>query len=165
MSYLVRPLTLPYARRMIGWAYPPPYDVYSLTAESLPVLLNPDFRYHVVLCLSGDLIGFCCFGEDARVCVGDYSRGEPWVLDVGVGIRPDLTGQGRGKEFVLAVLKFASRAFLPGVFRATIADFNQRSLRTFRRCGFEINHRFCRQKDGQAFTQLERPAFPAGGLV
>jgi ribosomal-protein-alanine N-acetyltransferase len=45
--------------------------------------------------------GYACFGREARV-PGLAER--PKVLDVGVGMRPELTGEGRGRAFSRAVL-------------------------------------------------------------
>ena len=54
-----------------------------------------------------------------------------------MGIRPNLTGQGRGSDFVTAVLDFALRSFDAEQFRVTIAAFNQRALRVWEQNGFQ----------------------------
>lgn len=157
MSYSISSLTPENAKRMINWNYDPPYDLYDLAPEHLPRLLNPDYRYHQVLNLSGELDGFCCFGEDARVPGGGYSEGEPKVLDIGVGLKPELTGQGLGNDFVGAVLNFAEDIYQPEIYRVTVADFNQRSLKTFQSFGFSICGHFTRDLVEVKYTQLERP--------
>ncbi len=82
--------------------------------------------------------------------------GKPEVLDVGVGMRPDMTGQGLGCRFVAAVLEFAAQKFAPRILRATIAGFNRRSARVFESLGFERMCRFERLADGLEFWQLEK---------
>jgi RimJ/RimL family protein N-acetyltransferase len=57
------------------------------------------------------------------------------VLDVGVGMRPDLVGQGRGREFATTVLDFA-RGRGATRLRAVVQDWNTRSLRLVERLGF-----------------------------
>lgn len=163
-DYQIIPITRDQAERIISWSYQPPYGVYDLDPEDLYELLNPDFRYHYVLDQAGELAGYCCYGLDAQVPGGDYSTGEPEVLDVGVGLRPDLTGQGRGEGFVRAILEYGWRAYRPEIFRVTVAGFNQRSLNTFRRLGFVEKGHFVRELDQLPFTQLERKAleWPAG---
>jgi RimJ/RimL family protein N-acetyltransferase len=156
MSYSISPLTPENARRMINWQYDPPYDFYDLAQEHLPGLLNPDYRYHQVLNRPGELAGFCCFGEDARVPGGGYSEGEPRVLDIGLGLKPELTGRGLGKDFVAAVLNYARDNYQPEIYRVTIADFNQRSQKTFQSLGFNICDHFTRDPVEVKFTQLER---------
>ena len=78
-----------------------------MTLEERENLLNPGYRYHAVL-EDGELIGYCCFGEDAQVRGGTYREGE---LEVGWGMRPDLMGQGRGREFAAAILEYAERTY------------------------------------------------------
>ncbi len=141
---------------MINWHYDPPYNYYDLAPEYFPGLLNLDYRYHHVLNQSGELDGFCCFGEDARVPGGVYSEGEPRVLDIGVGLKPELTDQGLGKDFVAAVLNYARDTYQSEIFRVTIADFNQRSLKTFQSLRFSIRDHFTRDLGEVKFTQLER---------
>jgi ribosomal-protein-alanine N-acetyltransferase len=156
--YRILPLTPTSARQILTWHYDPPYDLYDETPETLPGLLNPAYRYHQVLDRDGELVGYCCYGEDARVAGGDYSRGEPEVLDVGIGLRPDLTGRGLGGGFVGAILAFASQKWNPEILRVTVADFNQRSQNTFRSLGFQETHHFIRELAELPFTQLERSA-------
>jgi len=156
--YHLSPLERDQAERIICWTYDPPFQVYDLSPEELEALLIPKYRYHQVLDGTGHLVGYCCFGEDARVPGGDYSRGEPAVLDVGIGLRPDLVGRGLGHGFVTAILEYASKMFQPGMFRVTVADFNLRSLKTFQKLGFRTTNHFHRDPDGMPFTELERSA-------
>lgn len=155
-DYQIQSITKEIAEKIITWSYQPPYGFYDLSPEDLSGLLTPKYRYHQVLDQDGNLIGYCCYGLDARVTGGDYSRGEPEVLDVGVGMNPKKTGQGRGAAFVGAILEYGAAAYQPTFFRATIADFNQRSLRTFQNLGFEIKGRFLRKLGDFHFFQLER---------
>jgi len=157
IEYLLCKLDPENARKIIQWRYPPPYDLYDLSAEALSGLLNPAYRYHQVMNQAGDLIGYCCFGEDARVPGGDYRVDEPAVLDIGVGLKPELIGQGNGKGFVSEILNFGIMNYQPVKLRATIAEFNQRSLRTFQNVGFIINKVFVRDLVDIKFCQLERP--------
>ena len=156
MAYSIISITQKYDQQILTWTYDPPFDLYDLISDDLPGLLNPDYRYHVVLNEEGELVGFCCFGEDARVPGGDYSRGEPGVLDLGVGLRPDLTGQGYGKGIVDTILEYGSRTYNPEVFRVTVAAFNQRSLKTFRTLGFKDKGSFTKTLVEVDFIQLEK---------
>jgi ribosomal-protein-alanine N-acetyltransferase len=156
--YSISPLTQENAQKIINWRYQPPYDIYDPVPEDLDAFFNPEYRYHQVLDQRGELIGYCCYGADARVAGGDYRQGEPEVLDVGIGLKPQLTGQGLGKDFVGAVLKFARKAYRPEYFRVTVADFNQRSRKTFQNLGFKAEYQFIRELVALPFTQFERPA-------
>ncbi len=155
-DYQIIPITREKAEEIIRWNYQTPYDIYDLSPEDLEGLMNPEYRYHHVLDLEGELVGYCCYGMDAQVPGGDFSCGEPEVLDVGVGMHPGLTGQGLGANFVGAVLDYGAVCYQPKVFRVTIADFNQRSLRTFQGLGFEIKGGFVRELVDIHFSQLEK---------
>ncbi len=158
-----RPITEADARKMIGWRYEPPYSIYDLSEDELNELLNPANCYYSVFNDRGTLIGLCCFGREARVQGGDYPQLEPMVLDLGLGLRPDLAGQGLGRFFLQSILDFAMGSFSPQRLRATVAKFNRRSQRIFQHLGFTITHTFTRPADGIAFVQLERNANWKGG--
>ena len=157
-DYQISPLKKELAALIVSWHYPEPYQVYDLSRDDLSGLLNPDYRYHQVLDQAGNLIGYCCFGVDAQVPGGDYREEEPDFLDVGVGMHPDLVGRGLGRDFVSEILAFARDTYRPDKFRVTVADFNQRSLRTFKGLGFKESGYFNRKPGGMPFTQLERRA-------
>jgi RimJ/RimL family protein N-acetyltransferase len=135
-----------------SWRYPPPYDVYdedSAIVDDPALATGEDERYAVVD--DGELVGFCTFGIDARVPGGTYPDGP---LDVGVGMRPELTGRGNGRRFLSAVLEFAERELGASAFRATVAEFNARAIRLCEGVGFRRVARF----DGAArgYWILER---------
>ncbi|TFG50066.1 MAG: N-acetyltransferase [Anaerolineales bacterium] len=156
VDYFFSPLTMEFAHQIATWRYDPPFDLYDIYPEHLKGLLYPAYRYHQVLGRNGALVGFCCYGADARVPGGEYNEGEPLVLDVGVGLRPDLTGQGLGECFVQAILDYGENTFQPEQFRVTVADFNLRSRKTFQKLGFQEVFHFTRELVEMPFTQLER---------
>jgi RimJ/RimL family protein N-acetyltransferase len=158
MTYSFLPLQPEHSQQILTWRYNPPYDLYDLTESGVSGFLNPDYRYHVVVDDSQDIVGYCCFGVDAQVPGGDYDKGEPDILDVGVGLRPDLTGKGHGFNFVSAILKFAEELYQPEIFRVTVAAFNLRSVKTFQKLGFKETGSFTRDMISLDFVQLERSA-------
>lgn len=58
-------------------------------------------------------------------------------MDIGLGMRPDLTGQGTGYTFVSSILKFAQSQFKAKLFRLTVAQFNKRAIAVYKKLGFE----------------------------
>jgi RimJ/RimL family protein N-acetyltransferase len=158
MDYSIALIAPEFAREITTWTYDAPYERYDMSLDYLKGLLNPDYRYHIVFDGNQTLLGFCCFGEDARVPGGTYPMIEPDILDVGVGMHPEFTGQGFGREFVGFILKFAFRTFHPESFRVTVAAFNQRSIKTFKSLGFIETHTFVHDRVKLEFIQLERPA-------
>ena len=104
------------------WRYPAPYDFYDGDVE--PVL-NPE-RFFEARDELGELIGFY------------YFEPKPPVLDYGLGLRPDLTGKGRGLEFFLAGLEFGRDRYRPTHIVLHVAAFNERARRVYERGGFRV---------------------------
>ena len=158
MNVYIQPIRREDARKIAKWKYEPPYSLYDLSEEVIPIMVDPQNRYYAVYLVEDELVGYCCFGEEAMVIGGIYDEREPSVLDVDLGMHPRLVGQGLGYEFVAAVLQFAWERHQPDRFRATIAAFNQRSQKTFRVLGFTETTRFTRASDRLKFVQMERDA-------
>lgn len=153
------PMNETHARAILDWHYDPPYDIYDVGAgdreATVQVFLDREYAYHGILSAQDELVAYCCFGADAQVPGGDYTAA---ALDIGLGVRPDLTGQGQGGAYVQAVLDFARRTFSPSAFRVTIAEFNERALRVWERAGFRRVQQFGRKHDGRPFVVLIREA-------
>jgi ribosomal-protein-alanine N-acetyltransferase len=161
MSFSVRPINETDVWAILAWRYPPPYNFYNLHPANfslyLKAFLNPKFAYHAVTAGNNELAGYCCFGSDAQVQGGDYTQLA--ALDIGLGLKPGLTGQGLGAEFLSTILAFATVHFTPTHFRATIAAFNRRSLRVFQEAKFQPHYKFIRPTDPPVgFIQVWRPA-------
>jgi ribosomal-protein-alanine N-acetyltransferase len=143
------------ARAIATWRYEAPYEIYNPAPEGvegeIQAFLDPRNAYHTITDEQGELLAYCCFGRDALVPGGDYGLE---ALDIGLGVRPDLTGRGRGLEFANAVLDFARRTYAPTTFRVTVAEFNKRALRVWDKAGFQQVQTFPRSGDGMAFVVL-----------
>jgi [ribosomal protein S18]-alanine N-acetyltransferase len=139
MTFIIQPLDEASAKAMFDWRYEPPFDLYSFSVgdldEDVRFFTNPQNNYFAMRDKIGDLVGFCCFGMDARVPGGDYGLD---ACDIGMGIRPDLTGRGMGGEFAKAAINHALQVFQPKVCRVTIAAFNLRARRVWEKLGFQI---------------------------
>ncbi|MBN1220191.1 MAG: GNAT family N-acetyltransferase [Anaerolineae bacterium] len=157
MPFIFRPITEVDIRQITAWQYEPPYHPYNLAdppdAADIEYFLDPQNNFYIITNESNELLAFCSFGLDAQVPGGDYRA---TALDIGLGIRPDLTGQGNGATFVEAVLDFAPRTFAPTMFRVTVAEFNKRALRVWEKAGFRQVQRFQKNNDNQTFIVLVR---------
>jgi [ribosomal protein S18]-alanine N-acetyltransferase len=120
------------ALRLGEWRYPGQWSVYDI--DSPQVVLDELDQYWAVTDACGDsLVGFVCAGAAARV---PGLNADPVLLDVGVGMSPDLAGQGRGSDFGRAVLEHLARHFPGRPLRAVIQAWNERSLRFAASMGF-----------------------------
>lgn len=140
----------------MGWRYPAPYDFYD-PPEATDIdyyvrqFLDPDLMFHAVLDDHDRFVGFCSYGRDGQVKGGDYTLD---ALDIGVGMRPDLTGQGIGAAFFEAILHFADEHVKAGRKRVTVAKFNERALRLYRRFGFHEHDEFEEPRSGVSYKIL-----------
>ena len=72
-------------------------------------------------------------------------------------MRPDLTEQDLGEEFVGAVLRFAQETYSPLAFGLTVATFNRRAISVYERAGFEPVEMFgATRRDGEREWLLMR---------
>jgi len=110
-----------HALAILGWRYSAPYDLYNFEPEQrqvdLDYLLNPQNGFFAILKGEGELAGFCSFGPDGQVPGGNYSNP---ALDIGMGIRPDLTGQGNGRRYAQAVARYGAQRYQMQALRVTI---------------------------------------------
>lgn len=142
-----------HAEAMLSWRYAPPYGMYSIHPQdrraAIKELLRPELHYVAVLDELDDLIAFRCFGPDAQVPGGNYVEE---ALDLGGGLRPDLTGKGLGRHVIAAAMNYAIGRFSPTLFRTTVASFNQRAKRVCERLGYQAARTFVRPSDGMSFN-------------
>lgn len=157
MKVTVEQLTRDQVRTFIRWQYAGPYAVYNMPVENeedeMRFFLDPQNSYFAIVDEAGAFLGFCNFGADAQVPGGDYSAA---AIDIGMGMRPDLTGQGQGVLYATAVFDFAQARFPNQAQRVTIAGFNERAQQLCRKFGFATADRFEREKDGRPFVIMVR---------
>ncbi len=141
-EYHIERLQAEHARDILSWQYPPPYDFYNPPSQSesyIREFLNPVLQFHAVLDAEDRLVGFCSFGIDGQVPGGNYNSP---ALDIGLGMKPSFTDQGRGDAFFRAILDYARNQFDADRVRLTVATFNERALRLYRKFGFVVQSRF-----------------------
>ena len=135
------------ALEISGWHYEPPYDFYDATsdADDLQELLDPKRRkdaYFSVFDEDSVLVGFFQFERAGK------------TVDVGLGMRPDLTGQGLGVEYLLAGLEFARGRYAPDRFTLSVATFNERAILVYERAGFRRNNEYMHHTNGGEYLFL-----------
>ena len=110
------------------WKYDGEYAFYDMTAdpEDYEEIVDPEKRgdrYFSVF--DGDgLIGFFCVVREGA------------DVEIGLGLRPDLTGKGRGRAFLEEILRFARENYSFEKIRMDVASFNQRAIKVYERVGF-----------------------------
>jgi RimJ/RimL family protein N-acetyltransferase len=134
-----------HARIFVNWKYEPPYDVYNCPpdeiGDAVQYNIDPTNNVYAMLDQNEELVGYCSYGKDAQVPGGDYNEE---ALDIGLMIKPELTGQGMGAAFVEEVIRNGIEKYAPEKLRVTIAAFNKRAMRVWERNGFQQTQSFTR---------------------
>ena len=133
-----------HAEEIATWRYEFPYEWYDTASDPrrIELFANPLRRdgLRAVIGDDGTLVGFFNFVRESD------------EIRIGLGMRPDLTGQGLAQPFILAGLNYASLEWRPKRFRLWVARWNERALRAYRRAGF----REVRQNEESRFVEMER---------
>ncbi|MCX6019332.1 MAG: GNAT family N-acetyltransferase [Chloroflexi bacterium] len=157
MTLQIKPLDELMAREMVAWRYESPYDVYNFSSDEAAIAdvvkYYADSKNSAYAMTDSEhgLIGFCSFGEDAKVGGGDYTVD---ALDLGMGIRPDMTGQGNGTVFALKTVDFAIARFKPNRLRVAVAKFNRRAQKVWQNIGFVMTVEFTSTFDGSQYVMM-----------
>ena len=142
-------------RSVSRWRYDGNYAMYNqetlpmLTLALLQGLLRAlGLEAFVVLNDANERIGIFTFIERAT------------AIEIGLAMRPDLTGRGLGLAFVEAGLDFARARYAPVRFTLDVATFNERARRVYERAGFRPIETFTRRFKGRPceFLAMYRPA-------
>ncbi|GAA0329651.1 GNAT family protein [Bacillus carboniphilus] len=137
MEYNIRQITDEIAKQILCWKYETPYDFYNseLTEENVRELV--DDTYHVVFDNHDKLIGFYCTGAAAQVPTGkEFGAYDKDYVDIGLGLKPDLTGKGLGSSFLRFIIDHICEDRDYQKLRLTVATFNKRAISLYTKVGF-----------------------------
>jgi len=152
-----RPADEKSARKFVQWQYEPPYDIYNCPPEqeeeAIQYNMDPENNVYAMFNQDNKLIGYCSYGDDALVPGGDYSEES---LDIGLMLKPELTGQGMGSAFAREVISNGLAQYAPKTLRVTIAAFNKRAIRTWEKNGFQRKQTFKRSGNGMEFLIMTK---------
>jgi [ribosomal protein S18]-alanine N-acetyltransferase len=130
-----------------NWHYDGEYSFYDMEAdkEDLAEFLNPKLR--------GDSVFTVYIGEEI---VGYFSVNKTASItyDIGLGMRPDLTGKRMGLDFLKAGMDFVKSRFNPEIITLSVATFNQRAIKVYRKMGFIDFDTFMQNTNGGAYEFL-----------
>ena len=157
MRFAIRSFTQADADEIAGWRYPPPYNVYDLSEDpSMQSEMLDESRwgaswFAVDDAASDALAGFL----ELVASESESGPGTQVAVEVGLGLRPDLTGRGIGAGFVHAALDFSCERWSPISFALDVFPWNERAIRCYERAGFERGEVYDRRfDDGNEVTFL-----------
>jgi [ribosomal protein S18]-alanine N-acetyltransferase len=150
----IRPLRQEEAEAIAEWRYPEPYSFYDWTADP------DDLRELLDAARRGD--AYWAARDEANELVGyfDFKPKDEQTVEIGLGLRPDLTGRGLGGSFLAAGLDFARTRFAPSRFVLSVATFNERAIKVYEREGFTRGRIYMHSTNGAEweFLEMSRPA-------
>ncbi|WP_394679632.1 GNAT family N-acetyltransferase [uncultured Exiguobacterium sp.] len=157
MSYTFSLLTQRQAEQIAyEWQYDGPFAFYDMPndEEDLVEFLDPAKRTeHYFAVLDGEeLIEYYVFEPKAD------------VVDVGLGMRPDLTGRGNGVAFLEAGLAFLIDRYAPKQIELAVATFNERAIRLYTKSGFLPVERFQQATNGGSYEFLKMRLQPVHSM-
>ncbi|WP_047979794.1 GNAT family N-acetyltransferase [Ornithinibacillus contaminans] len=153
MNWTTTNITQKYAVDILSWKYDEPYDFYNNVLSGEAILELTRDAYRVIIDANHDVIGFYCTGNTAQVPAGNrIGAYQDDCIDIGFGMRPDLTGKGLGKNFLQLVLQNIELEY-DGSIRLTVADFNKRAIQLYKRFNFRKKDEFYRE-DVKFITML-----------
>jgi len=130
------------------WHYDAEYSFYDMEAdkEDLAEFLDTQKRgdSYFVVTKDSDIIGFFSFN---MVAID--------TIDIGLGMRPNLTGKGNGLGFIKAGLEYAESKYTPQKITLSVATFNQRAIKIYSKFGFEEVDTFMQDTNGSSFEFLK----------
>ena len=146
MEFNLVPMQASAAERIANWHYDPPYDFYDLDAdlEDYAAFMNPvnwEDKYAVE---DGDgiLVGFFEFSPQNQ------------IVEIGLGMHPDRTGQGLGQRFIETGLEYAHKEYDADIFELAIATFNERAISVYDDLGFERVEKYWQKTNGEEYEFL-----------
>ncbi len=150
VQFSFKPMREEQARQIAAWHYPAPYNFYDLDEdpEDLAEWLDPQSwrePHYAVFDAENNLVGFFSFRQDAQ---------DEQMVEIGLGLRPDLTGKGLGFALLTAGLSFGQAQFPAGKWRLRVATFNQRAIRVYERAGFLPLTTFPQRTNGAVYEFL-----------
>lgn len=131
------------------WKYKEPYSFYDATAdvEDYQELIDPQQRgnHYYEWWKEDELVGYF-------VLLTDDSN----TVEIGLGLRPDLTGKGLGQTFISEILNYAMLKF-PNTSKVelSVAAFNQRAIKAYLTAGFKETHHFLQHTNGGTYDFIK----------
>lgn len=135
-----------HAREVCGWRYPAPYELYNwpswdeLAAKG-EEFADPELRrtqYASVIDADERLVGFAQWFP--------LSGDDGVVVRLGLGLKPELCGLGRGlgAAFVQLLVREAQRRSPGCQVDLEVLVWNERAISTYRKAGFAVTDTYVR---------------------
>ena len=116
------------------WHYNGQYAFYDMKndQEDYDEIISPQLRknnYFQILDADDNLVAFFCLDPDKK---------KKEQVEVGLGLAPNLTGHGRGREFMTVIENYIKNNYDYQVIVLAVAEFNVRAIKVYQKAGYVI---------------------------
>lgn len=132
MDFELRPMSEEDGRRICEWRYPPPYDRYRWPAWDVMEREGREFADASIRAAQYLSIYERGGGLAAYVQLFPLDR----TTRIGLGLRPDLCGNGLGKEVVRMAVDEARRRRPEAEIDLEVETWNVRAVKAYEKAGF-----------------------------
>ncbi|MGX1264472.1 prepilin-type processing-associated H-X9-DG protein [Rossellomorea marisflavi] len=140
-----------------SWKYDGVYSFYDMTAdeEDLREFIDDKTRGEHVFSsyVKGELAGFITLDV----------LGE--TIDIGLGLKPDWTGKGKGRGFLQSAISFIKSRYAFHALTLSVASFNQRAISLYSQMGFVRNGTFLQKTNGGEYEFIRMILPPENGIM
>ncbi|KFN01765.1 N-acetyltransferase [Bacillus clarus] len=149
MSYTFEVMTQEQAEEIAySWHYEGDYSFYDMEAdeEDLAGFLNPKERGENIFAVwcTHNMVGFF-----------NFNKTDIHTVDIGLGMKPNMAGNGLGLDFVQAGIMFCKEKYKPRHITLAVATFNERAIKVYKKVGFEAVGTFVQETNGSRFEFLK----------
>ena len=131
------------------WKYEEKYSFYNMTEdpEDYEEIISPVLRksnyFQVVE--NNELFGFFVLEQSAD------------IVDIGLGMKPELTGNGLGSQFISLIIIYVKQHYLVSVstIRLNVAKFNIRAQKCYEKSGFIKTREYQQPTNGALYPFVE----------
>ncbi|WP_249659444.1 GNAT family N-acetyltransferase [Lysinibacillus fusiformis] len=146
MSYCFLPISQEQAEDIAyNWHYEGDYSFYDMEAdqEDLQAFLNPYTRGNV----------FAVLKKQELVAYFSIMPVADQTMEIGLGMKPSLTGKGLGYNFLKNAIYFAN--YPCEMITLSVATFNLRAIKLYRKVGFQDAHTYMQATNGGVYEFLK----------
>lgn len=139
-EWMLSPLTEEQGQLICTWRYPAPYDIYNW--PDWPSMVADHYEYADPLIRMQQYIA-ACDGKGRLVGFAQLFPLEGWTR-LGLGLHPELCGQGLGRSFVQAVVQATKQKAPSNQIDLEVLTWNVRAIRTYKAAGFVTHDTYVR---------------------
>ena len=134
MNFNFEKMQKKYAKEILKWHYDGKYSFYDMEFDKedledfLEIIENDNWdNYYVAVDEEENLIGMFTYNFNMD------------VMEIGLGLKPSLTGKGIGEHYVKAGIEYGllELGFKGKQIKLSVANFNTRAIKVYKKIGFK----------------------------